>query len=390
MSRLEAWWAAALDPRARARLERWLVLGGLVAALLLVWAEWVRVSGEPLSPDANNFRELARNDLHTLYDTSYREPLHVWVVGLLLACGGQSDAALRGLTVGLYALALGIYYATTRRLFGRGLAAVCLFLFALSRKNAALAVEGVRNFEVVIALCLVALAGRRAVESPGRARAFAWAGLASGLGALAYLSLFLVTQLWLWGSFALERVRSRWSALVLAIPLALVLPHLANNRRETGAWLDSLDRHARFYRNLEYAGRPGMPTDEERERDPYSGPKVSGLGYVLEGRTPLEVVSISGLGLFRWATYRAPSYEAYRTATFTHGGLPIWAATVAGGLLILARKRRFLWVPGLALACGLPFAFLLGVHQLDGRLLNDYLFVWLWLLVGWVPETAAP
>lgn len=377
---------AAQGAPARARLERWLLAGGLAAAVLLVLAEWIRVQGEPLGPDATVFRQLARDDLRSLYDTGHREPLHVWVAWLVRALFGDSDAAFRGATVALYGLALGVYYATTRALLGRGLAAVCFFFFALARKNAALSVEGVRNFEVVIALCLLALAGRRALERPGSARRHALAGLASGLAALAYLSLLVVTQLWLWGCLAAARALRPRALLALAIPVLLVLPHLAHNRRTMGNALETLDRHARFYRNLEYEGRPGYPTREERERDPYAGPPVTGVGYVLEGRSPGEIAGTLARGLFLGATSRAPSYEAYRTPAFPHGGVPLWAATVLGGALIVLRRRSLLWIPGLALACGLPFAFLLGIHQLDGRLLNDSLFVWLWLLAGLAPS----
>jgi hypothetical protein len=364
------------------RLERALVFFGVVLALVLVGIEWTRVAGEPLSPDAWNFRDLTSRDLRHPYDTGYREPFHCWLLWLLLKAGLASDTGVRALSVVLYFGALGIYYATTRKLFGPGLAAVCFFLFALSRKNAALAVEGLRNFEVAAALMLVALAGRRAVEHAGEPRRHALLGLASGLASLVYLSLLPVTQLWLWANYALERVKVRASVLALAIPVALVIPHLVDNKIANGDFLDTLDRHARFYRNIEYAGRPGMPTVAEVASDAYCGPPTTGVRYIVEGRSAGELARIFGKGFFRWATYRSPAYEAYRMCWFDHGGIPIWAACVLGGLLICARNRRFLWVPGLVLACGVPFVPLLGIHDLDGRLLNDYLFAWLWLLAG--------
>jgi 4-amino-4-deoxy-L-arabinose transferase-like glycosyltransferase len=379
-----------LDERSRARLERVLLVGAVVAAALLVLGEWVRVSGQPLGPDAWNFRDMVKGGLRHPYATDYREPFHCWLVRLLLIGGGTSDEAMRILSIGLYALALGIYYVTTRALFGRGFAAVCLFLMALSRKNAALAVEGLRNFEVASALALVVLAGRRAAARPERLGPTVLAGLASALASLVYLTLLGVTQIWLYSNSWWERSLNRRIVLATLVPLAFVLPYLAANRASSGDWFNTLNRHARFYRNLEYQGLPGQPTVAEVASDAYAGPPVTTFGYMTHGRTPAEVATIVGKGFFRWATYRAPSYEAYRTEHFRHFGIPIWGATIVGGCFIVLRNRRFSWVLILVAACGLPFLFLLGIHQLDGRLLNDYLFAWLWLLAGFLPPDPSP
>lgn len=378
---------ASPERRARAgqrlealRADRLLVLAGVATAAALVASSWLSAAGEPLAPDAIAFREIASRPWSHPYDTSFREPLHVWVLRLTFALLGSSDAVVRGLSVFLYALALAAYYVTSRSLFGRAFAAVAFFLFSISSFNARMAVLGLRNEELVIFLSLLVLAGRRAVAGEGSARAALAAGLAAGAAALTYASLFLTAELWLLLTLAGARARARLYPLALLPPLLLFLPHLANNRREYGDPFHTINLHARFYRNIELAGRPGFPTREEVAKDSYAGPPTTPLRYMFQDHAPGEAAAIFARGAARLAAFRSPAFDGYRPHEL---GFAVWFLAVAGALATVLVARDRLFVPLLIVLGTGPIVFVTGAWiAIEPRLTNQLLFAWLWLLGG--------
>ena len=245
---------------------------------------------------------------------------HPWVAGFL---SGACLAATGLLT-----------WAIAARLLGPRLALFSVLLWSLQQPFSVRAYLYNHNVPLVLCVALCAWAVLAASQRPQRARLWALAGLAAGLGLLvkyqALLPLLgLIWALWRSGAFARPGV-VRGLAGAIVIALLVCAPHLA--------WL--ITHHA-----------PTLDYVSEAVETLTLGARTHQLTafMVLQLRTLLPALLCAGLwvAMSRWATTRTP--QAARCAAVDDNGL-------------LGRERRA-WLEGLVVV---PITLVLAASAFGG------------------------
>lgn len=250
--------------------------------------------------------------------------------------------------------------------FGRAAALVAGFLHADSTWLSWYGIAFLREDLVAALVCVLAAAGlvlQRLDASRTRERRIAVAGAALAgvvLGLTRLEALGTVTLLALaWVALrAAARTLSRREGVAAAALVATVWlaasPLLAANRSATGRALNPLHVHAKFWRNHEFAGKPGHPTRAEVVRDSYCGPEISPAGYVFGLHAAPEVAGryLSGL----WAAWTRYLPRLCVDWPFVGWILPLGVAAA-----LWSRRWEGAWLAACMVVVILPFAFILTV-----------------------------
>jgi hypothetical protein len=334
-----------------------MVLGGC-----LRWSGLIESAGQLLDPDATGYLEIARRG-GGLFETAtttapyVREPFFIWILRMAFWIAPENDATLRLLT---FLLSVAVIPATAyiaRRWFGAPVALGAAFACAVNPYFIFMSARGLRMeiYLLLILAFLAALDGLRGKKI--------WGGLKVGL-VTGILSLTQVTSL----GFAIPLtlifcIRRKVQPIVyitaIFLPLIMIEPHLAFNVRYADDPLYSSNIHASFYRNLEFAGRPGFPGVEEVRQNPYAGEPTSTFHYIFGLHTVPEVIRVALRGL--WRIF----FRGYVRGGLFAGSRVLFAGYLLGIFLALITSwRRWVFV---ALLLEAPTAFLAGI-DLDWRL----------------------
>jgi 4-amino-4-deoxy-L-arabinose transferase-like glycosyltransferase len=154
-------------------------------------------------------------------------PLYAYFLGLVYAIFGPEVETAMIANALLGALSCALVVAVGRRLFDRRVALIASAMIAVDSTSIFWGgMLATANLAVPLVLLLV-LAAQRAHETPSAARWFG-AGLALGLGALAWQALlFFAPYLLIWPAFSADSSASRrasWAALALAGMALAILP----------------------------------------------------------------------------------------------------------------------------------------------------------------------
>jgi hypothetical protein len=334
----------------------------VLLAAILALATWLRLERlaeyryRDLDGDAVAYLQFARGlQLTGPFVTGYIESGLIWLVKGAVAVWGDQPISIRRLTVSASVATVAATYMLGARLFGPATGLLAAGLLAVNRELIFQSVRGLREeaFSVVLLLFVLTLSAGR---WPGKPAGWILAGLLGGA-----LGLIRLTGLACAGTLlaarALLSLASRdrpwpgtlWSASLAALLAGTcVLPYLASSLREFGDPFYSLTLHATFYRNFEYAGRPGFPSREELAVDSHAGPPVTPFQYVFRLHGPVEVMK----------RYIAGARQLYGLWAGSFG-TPIAVAGLAG-LLGLAGTRWCLLPLALGAAV-FPFLFVFGV-----------------------------
>jgi|GEM_PF-6605070 len=159
--------------------------------------------------------------------------------------------------------------------------------------------------------------------------------------------------------------------LAMSLSLALFIPHLYGLQKRHGDWRWPSYGYARWNANVEFPerlGTPGFPTQEEFNKSPYAGPRISYGEYLFGLHTPFQLVKYQILG---WI-----ELTAYQVLSFSPQSLKRLMFAVSSGSF-----SGILMSIGPALALG----FLLGIVSLVTwfRLLLDKRLWWMPLMLLW-------
>ena len=275
----------------RDRESKHAILGFLMILLLVIlgfylrWPQLVEKAGHPLDPDAQGFLAIAQNE-RGLFQTScniapyIREPFFIWFIrATFLIAGNRTDSALRFLTLLLSLCVIPATYYAGKQWFDAFPAFLAAFFSAVNPYFVSMSVRGLRMelsiLSVLLLLTCLARLSEKDKWSPVRL------GFAAGVCALIRITTLSFTiPLTLYFGFK-NKSKPLSLALSLIIPFILVSPHLYFNYKAQGDPLFSSNIHARYYRNREFAGKPGFPTQDEAAKDPYAGKKISMREYLL-------------------------------------------------------------------------------------------------------------
>ena len=271
----------------------------IALCLCVINYRWNGVAGiaakTPPAPDAQSFMNIMSH-WSTLFDTAHREPLYLWLWKTANTLFASNLLSIQLMNTLFMLASFPLMWRIGNKLSGpmAGIAAIII-----SGSNATIAIQsarGLRNDAYIFFLLLVINILLVKGSLPSWRRAIAL-GIASGLAALLQMSaLPTACLLFIWLGW-----RQRWKIerllVAFAIMFLLIAPHLANNLRISGDLFYSVNYHARFYRNLEFGGKPGFPTKAEIQKNSYAGPAVTMTHYVFREHTLANVIQrhIKGL-----------------------------------------------------------------------------------------------
>jgi len=344
-------------------------LGFLLILLLVIfgfylrWPQLVEKVGHPLDPDAQGFLTIAQTG-KGLFQTScdiapyIREPFFIWFIrSTFFIVGDRTDTALRFLTVILSLCVIPAVYYAGKRWFDSFPALLASFFCAVNPYFVSMSVRGLRMELYILSIlllltCLVQLSEK---DKWSAVRL----GIAAGVCALIRVtSLSFTIPLTLYFGFR-NKMKPLSLALSLAIPFILISPHLYFNYKAQGDPFFSSNIHARYYRNKEFAGRPGFPTQDQVAKDPYTGEKIDMMEYLFSLHSLPDVLKRSVQGLIN-----------IFLRSYVRGGLldynKIFFLFYLFGCAVTLFSRRWEWLM-VAVILEAPSAFLASLG-LDWRL----------------------
>lgn len=345
-------------------------------AFVGLWLRWqwlATTAGMPGERDIVEFCQLAWG-LESPYATGPREPLLVWWIWLTRGWLGGGPLACRLLSVVAGAGLILATYALGARIFDRRTGLIAALLLATAAWPSRQAARGYR-FELYLLLLIGC--GWQLLRAVGWQRS-----LTLGVvGALAVLTRMSALPLLVLAVAADAGARWRSGAgvvpglaMALLPGLLLVTPHLLHNQQRFGDPLHSVNLHARYYRNYEFAGAPGHMPRDQVEADPYREPPITVSRYLLGMHTCRQLISYYAHGMRELLTGRmarlqyfgsgAPGQDALVPSlglrhTLALLGLVLWLGDPRGRRLLLT--MLLLWGP-------VPFV-LHATVKLDPRLI---------------------
>lgn len=293
----------------RAPVRQWtapvLCAGIMLLSAYLRWEELARVAGTLLDPDAQGYRAFAEKmnffSAHGFYSAHFgmREPFFISAVKLFFMLTCPSDTHLRMVSF-IFSLAV-VYltYRIGREWFNEAVGIIAAFILAVHPYLIALSSRGLREELFTTLLLLFIYCGHIKPDLSARARAVA-CGVLAGCLLLTRVECLPLLVLTLAGYLLILRRQwnIRMAAAVLVIGMVLVLPHLYNTYKRFGNPFYAINQHARFYANIEFAGKPGFATAEQIAKEGwYTGPKITPFEYYFKYHTLRQVAARSTLGL---------------------------------------------------------------------------------------------
>ncbi|MCF7791784.1 MAG: hypothetical protein K9M56_07285 [Victivallales bacterium] len=91
----------------------------------------------------------------------------------------------------------------------------------------------------------------------------------------------------------------------------LSLPYFLYNYRAAGTAAPFMHKHAKYWRNHEFAGKPGFPTKTEIQRNLYCGENITFYDYVFKLHTFPEIIKRYTLGYFQAFYKYLPRLQHY-------------------------------------------------------------------------------
>lgn len=260
------------------------------------WDSFTKVINSPLSPDAITYLGIARN-MKGLFDTDFREPLFLWAVKIFFFLFGSSEINLRLMTLFASLITIWLTYIFATRMTHSTL--VGLLAALLIAQSDGYIFQNLRGLRLeiymltIIPFIYVLLIRQKPIDLKYALLVGFLAGLnqLNNLSAISFCSLLILY-------FA---IRQKWKLWLIPIPIILAflitIPHLIHNKRQFGDAFYASNIHARYYRNQEFKGQPGFPTEEEVRIDGYTGSHITTFDYFFKLHSLSEVIQRNFLGI---------------------------------------------------------------------------------------------
>ncbi|MBN2374467.1 glycosyltransferase family 39 protein [bacterium] len=264
-----------------------IVLVCLFLALWLRLGELKRMKDRPLDPDVLGYVHHA-TQMMLFSETGFysgrfgmREPLYILVVKMIFHNPFLQKMNIRYVSLLFSICLVFLTYYIARAWMGPATGLTASFLLAFQTYFIELSARGLRSeFFSVLFLLFLYFAFIRSGIKPV-ARVFL-TGILAGLVFLTRTeAVFPVILFLLLLPFLRKKMWNKKMAIcAIFIGIILVLPHFWSMYRVTGDPFYTNNKNASFFTNLEFAGKPGFPTQEEIEREGmYAGPKVTPFDY---------------------------------------------------------------------------------------------------------------
>lgn len=305
-----------------------------------------------LDPDAQGYYSLAQG-LSSLYDTGMREPLYIWLVRILCSLTAWSHLDLRFLTLLLSMGVIAATYWSGAQLFNRAVGVGAAAFVSFAAPFIRMSIRGLRFELFIIFLVILFTRALGKQDKKHWALGSVFDGLVAGLACLVRLNTIgIILLLWLY-----QGIRMKWNYKMAVIRIGLLLmliaPHLYNNYRisQPPDPFFSTNIHAVYYRNQEFSGQPGFPSQEELAKNGYAGEPISFLAYVFNLHSLGQIVNRTILGM-------VSIFLGYYTKTVVFSNnLFFYILFIVGAIALLFSKKRMLLL--FLIIMEIPQAFIL-------------------------------
>lgn len=345
----------------REKGTQWLISLLLVLAFILALRLRIPLliesSGHRLDPDASFYLSLAENS-QGIWKTGSREPVFIWMIRIVLPFFKDGNLAIRCVSFFLSFIVLGAVLVVAKRIFNPFVGFFSVFFLIHNSNINTLSVMGMR-FEMIILTILLMVYLLFLYRAKKKRISSLVTGLCGGLILLAYLpNLPLVLF-----TIILKGIREKWRAVhfLTSVILSFLIcsPYLIYSARNFGDPLNSINVHAKWYRNMEFAGKPGFPTKEEVEKNSYCGDALTSFDYMFKLHSFKEVVTRSARGFYYiyWSKYMG-------RIGFGHS-LFLWFYFI--GIVILLMEGRWDFIL-FFLLISVPLSFVAGSIDMSWRI----------------------
>gem|GEM_PF-3118747 len=275
------------------RKGEWLAVGViLVMAFLLRWEQLVELHAATLDNDPQTYLEIAERSSYFI-DTEFREPLYLFLVKVGGWLFGHSATGLRLITLGLSLAAIVMTWLTGRELFNRPVGLLAAAFVAFNGNFIYINVRGYRlELFTSLGLALVLfLFGKK--DWPLKKRTI-WLAVIASLMCLTRTNSFSTLVVMLASVYWKNDWNKKLLAAAILIPLVVQMPSFIYWNQKYGDPMVAVNKHLKYYRNIEFVDHALVPKGE----DPYRGPETNSIRYFLtEWHRPGETITniLSGL-----------------------------------------------------------------------------------------------
>lgn len=318
-------------------------------------------NGGRLEKDALQFYQQATQP-HSFYAASIREPFFPFIIKCWLWLWGSTDQMLVRTLTGLIGLGLVVLVATLGwKLAGPWCGVVCAWMYASSALVAYYSVSALRESTMGFLVVLLTLLLLCKSSWPQRC------GLILVSAALPLMRLdSLVVEFLVFGGW----VAWRWSRqaavesiVYIAAGWLAVAPFLIACHREYGQAFHTSNVHATYWRNHEFADRPGFLTRDQVMSDAYSGEPTTAFRYIFGLHSIPEVI-----GRYIHGYWISLMVHMRMIFSWLDTGNPFVWFWILGLFWACRYWRTQGLIPLVALAAQFPFAFIVPVNTvMPGR-----------------------
>lgn len=322
-----------------------------------LYALWLALDGlppksAPLGADAEGYFVMSRYIRPEVWiEGGSREPLWIFGNSIVMQIFGETPTTLRVTTIVLFVALVVAAQLLARQVVGPWLAIGCGAVLAASPYLVLQSSTGLREEAGALFTVLVALVVMH--HRPGWRWPLALAALA-GFGAMIRWDSLIMTLPVVAVAFWLHRPTLRQAGAAAALFAVIVVPFCVGNARNNGDPLHHSNVHSKFFRNFEFAGKPGYVSRAEFETNAFAGPEETWGSYLFEDHDLGWVIDRTWEGTFNTAltnwsfTVFGPEQPPPRWQLTSLGIVASWTAALtwalfflsAAGFVVLLRTRR--------------------------------------------------
>ena len=298
------YFALKKDFAGREMLTVGLLMFIMLLATYMRWNELVRVSGTILDGDAKGYLSYAKKmslfSDNGFYSAQFdlREPLYLFVVKMFFLVFGISDTHLRFVSFIFSLVMVYLIYRIGKEWFNSVVGLTAAFILSVHPYLISLSARGLRAEWFTVLLLLFIYCGYIRTTINARFRIVIVGFLTGCILLTRSECLLMLIIIMVYYPFS---ARSKWNfrmvLLTLILGISLWVPHLYSTYEKHGDPFYAINKHARFYANREFMGKPGFPTRKEIiEKGLYTGSRITPIEYYFKLHTPWQVTYYSAIG----------------------------------------------------------------------------------------------
>ena len=154
------------------------------------------------------------------------------------------------------------------------------------------------------------------------------------------------------------------SILIFSAVVLLTLPYLIFSYQKSGNMMPVLNHHAKFWRNQEFAGKPGYPSVEEVARNPYCGKDITSAQYIFNEHSFMQIVERYLKGYWSSFTVYLPKMFKFEMLGIQLNLSYLLFFMIPAVIYCFRKKEEGVLVMFFALIALFPFVFILPLNEI--------------------------